>query len=196
MPVTGVGGAGAGAGAGAAAGAGAGAGMNFGAGAGLSLIGTLMGAWGQHQAGKWNKKLLDYNAAVAEWQAKDAIDRGVVLAGRRREQTAQVIAGQRAGLAHQGVDINAEGSAVDVQGNSRYLGELDAITIMNNAKRESYGFKIQATDLSMRGQIMQRTADMGAASTVLTGSSNLMLAQYGYGRGLTNANPLLPTGAR
>lgn len=169
---------------------GGGGGMGMGAMAGLSLIGTVASAYAQHQAGKANKRLMDYNAQIAEWQAQDAIDRGEVLASRRKQQTNEVIGSQRAHLAGQGVDINT-GSAGEVQGNARYLGELDRLTIINNAKREAWGFKVQEKDATMRGGIMQQTADMQAASTLLTGSSNLLLASYGFGRGITSSNPLL-----
>lgn len=169
----------------AAAGGGIGGGM-----AALSLIGTLFGAWGQHETGQANKRLAEYNANVAEYQADDAIKRGEVAAGRRRLQTKQVIGDQRVSLASQGVEIN-EGSAVDVQANAAYLGELDAVTIKNNAAREAWGYKVQAKDLTARGNIAAMTADSMAANTLLTGSSNLMLARYGFGRSVTATDPLL-----
>lgn len=171
----------------AAAAGGGGAGGGF---AALSLIGTLFGAWGQRETGKANQALANYNANVAEYQADDAIKRGVVAAGRRRLQTKQVIGEQRVNLASQGVDVN-EGSAVDVQANAAYLGELDAVTIQNNAAREAWGYKVQARDQTARGNIAAMTADNMAANTLLTGSSNLMLAKYGFGRSMTATDPIL-----
>jgi len=147
--------------------------------AAISIIGTLFSAFGRHQAGATQRKLLEYNSRVAEYQAQDVIARGEVLATRRREETRSVIGSQRATLAGQGVEINAD-SALDVQANAAYLGELDAMTIKNNAAREAWGYRVQARDFSLRGQYTQLEADMLAGETLLTGASNLLLAHYGF----------------
>lgn len=167
-------------------------GTNYASGAyaGLSLIGTLFGAYGKHKAGRVNEKLLEYNAAVAEYQAEDTVRRGVVAESRRRDQTKQVIGAQRVSLARQGVDIN-EGSALTLQGDAAYLGELDALTIRNNAAREAWGYKVQAQDAGMRGDFARIAGDQEAAATILTGSSNILLSRYGFGRSALSPDPLL-----
>lgn len=161
--------------------------------AGLSLAGMFMGAYGQYQAGKVNQRLSEYNAGVAEYQAVDAIKRGRVEATRRRTLTRGIIGAQRVSLARQGVDIN-DGSALDVQADSAYLGELDAQTIQNNAAREAWGFKVQAYDMRLRGDAQRQQGDMGAINTLLTGSSNLVLASRGFGRSAMSENPVLTRG--
>lgn len=161
--------------------------------AGLNLAGMFMGAYGQHKAGKVNQQLSEYNAGVAEYQAADAIKRGQVEATRRRTLTRGVIGSQRVSLARQGVDVN-DGSALDVQADAAYLGELDAQTIQNNAAREAWGFKVQAYDMRLRGDGQRRQGDMGAINTLLTGSSNLLLASRGFGRSALSDNPVLTRG--
>lgn len=158
--------------------------------AGLNLVGMFMGAYGQHKAGKVNQHLSEYNAGVAEWQADDAIRRGGVDATRRRTMTRGTIGSQRVSLARQGVEIN-DGSALDVQADSAYLGELDAQTIQNNAAREAWGFKVQAYDMRLRGDAQRTQGDMAAVNTLLTGSSNLLLASRGFGRSQFSENPQL-----
>lgn len=165
--------------------------------AGLSLISTLFGAWSGHESGKKNQQLMDYNAGIAEFQADDAIKRGTVAASRRRVQTRQVIGAQRAELAHQGVDINdVDSSAVDVQADAAYLGELDAVTIQNNAAREAWGYRVQAQDLTLRGRYAQQTGTMQGVQTILSGSSNLLLAKYGFGRSPLSTDPYIGAGVR
>lgn len=159
--------------------------------AGLSLISTLFGAWSSHEAGKKNRQLMEYNAGIAEFQADDAIKRGTVASNRRRVQTRQTIGAQRAELAHQGVDINdVDSSAADVQADAAYLGELDAITIQNNAAREAWGYRMQAQDLTLRGRYAQQTGDMQGVQTLLTGGSTYLLRKYGFG---TSPEPPQPS---
>ena len=159
--------------------------------AGLSLVSTLFGAYSAHAAGKANKRLMQYNASIAEFQADDAIKRGTVAAGRRRVQTRQTIGAQRAELAHQGVEINdADASAGDVQADATYLGGLDAITIQNNAAREAWGYRMQAQDLKLRGRYAQQTGDMQGVQTILTGGGTYLLRKYGFG---TSPEPPQPS---
>lgn len=171
--------------AGAAAGVGP-AGTAFGA---LSLVSTLFGAYAHEKAGRTQKKLLERNAQIARYQAEDAIKRGDVAAERRLTQSQQVIGAQRAALASQGVDVNS-GSAAEAQASTAYLGELDAVTLRNNATREAWGYQVQASDLMLRGEYAKQTGEHQAAATLLTGSSNLLLAQAGFGRSQLATDPL------
>lgn len=171
--------------------AGAGGGMGMGtAFAGLSLVSTLFGAFSQKRAGDVQKQLNDYNASIADFKAQDAVDQGWVAAQRRLQDTRQVIGSQRASLAHQGVDIN-QGSAADTQANAAYLGHLDAATIQNNAAREAWGYKVSAVNDRMAATYAQQSGDVGAMQTLLTGSSNLMLAKYGFGRSQLSTDPFI-----
>lgn len=162
------------------------AGTAFGA---LSLVSTLFGAYAHHQAGQAQKRNLERNAQIARYQAEDAIKRGDVAAERRLTQSQQVMGAQRAALASQGVDVNS-GSAAEAQASTAYLGELDAVTIRNNAAREAWGYQVQAGDYQMRGRYAAQTEDQQAVSTLLTGSSNLLLAKAGFGRGPMSNDPL------
>jgi hypothetical protein len=88
----------------------------------------------------------------------DAIARGAEAEGRSRSQTKQILGTQRAGYAGQGVDVGT-GSAVDVAADTTALGELDAMTIRNNAKREAYGYQVQAAGFrAQQGAAKQRGA--------------------------------------
>jgi hypothetical protein len=173
-------------------------------------IGSLaLSAFGQVKAGKAAKEagksehaaadaqagLLDYNAQIADAQAADAITRGQEEENRYRQGVRTLIGSQRAGFAGQGVDIGV-GSAVDVQADTAYLGELDALTLRTNAAREAWGFRTQATDLRNRARVTRQTgifaeqganaqgnaAYVGAAATGLAGTVNLLERRYGFGR--------------
>ncbi len=199
----------------------------------LSLTAASAGvsAYGQYKAGKSQAKayeaqgeaereagaaaarskeseaqLAEYNAAVAELQAADATTRGALEANRFRKQVAQVIGSQRTGFAAGNVDVGY-GSAVDVQGDAAFLGELDALTIRTNAAREAWGYKVEAEDLKQRaaisrqegefaresgvlaaqtgreaGKAAKSVANWGAAGTVVSAGASLLQAKYGWGR--------------
>lgn len=107
------------------------------------------------EAANSQAELADYNAGVADLQAKDAIVRGAHDESRFREGVDQMVGQQRAGIAASGVDVNS-GSAVDVQADTRHLGELDALTIRTNAAREAWGYQVQGQDLRRRAEITRK----------------------------------------
>jgi len=147
----------------------------------------------QQQVAESEAQLSDYNAQVAELQAQDAVTRGAEKESRFRTQVRGLIGSQRAGFAGAGVDVGY-GSAADVQADAAFLGELDALTIKNNAAREAWGYQVQAEDLRRRAVIQRQGGQMaaaagaeaakgayiGAAGTVLGGTTSLLATKYGF----------------
>ena len=144
----------------------------------VASMGAATSAYGQLRAGAETKKLYDRNAKIAEMQATDATNRGAIDEKKARQLTEQVIGSQRVSLAAQGVDIN-RGSALDIQANAAYLGELDALTIRNNAVKEAWGYRVQAQDLTTKGGMAKQQSQFGAFNTILGTGSSLLLAKYG-----------------
>ena len=133
---------------------------------------TLSQANNQAQAegaqGLYQKWIQDRNAAEAERQAKDRIAAGDLEASQIHSATNQLVGTQRAAYAAQGVDVS-RGSAAIVQQQTKALGELDAITLRSNAIREAYGYKRQAMDYSMSGEVYKRAAENRSSNTLATG---------------------------
>ncbi len=154
--------------------------MGASAAVGVTVAGSVVGAYAQNQAGKKQREMFERNASFAEYQSQDALARGAVNVKRQRQATNQVIGAQRTSFAAQNVDVN-QGSALDVQADAAYLGELDALTIKNNATKEAYGYHVQAEDYLQRGKYAQQEGEMGALNTLLGGGSSLLLAKYGGG---------------
>lgn len=150
----------------------------------MQAIGTGMSAYGQIRAGNQTDELFQRNAQIAEIQAQDAIARGKVEEKRARRTTEQVIGAQRTGFAGQGVDVN-RGSALDVQADAAYLGELDALTIRNNAAKEAWGYRMQADDMRFQGKVAKQEGQFGAFKTILGAGSSMLMARYGGGLGQT-----------
>jgi hypothetical protein len=173
----------------------------------LAGVGTATQVYGQVKAGKAQKKageaaqeaansqagLSDYNAEVATLQAQDAVDRGAVEESRFRTSVRGMIGQQRAGIAAGNIDVGF-GSAVDVQADAAYLGELDALQLRTNAAREAWGYTVQAEDFRKRAAITRKegvnlaeagnqaksAAYLGAVGSLVGGTSSLLQLRYGF----------------
>lgn len=151
-----------------------------------SAAASLTGAVGSLTTGNANGQAAQYQAAVArnnEVVAKQNSD-FALSAGRRQEEaqrlkTAQVIGMQRAQLAHSGIDIGS-GSALRLQEDTARVGELDALTIRNNAARAAYGYEVQASDFGANAGMLDRTAKnartagaIGAFTSIVGGAGSV-----------------------
>lgn len=157
--------------------------MSENAGIAMSAFGAGYSAMGSYQSGKYAKQVGEYNAAVANLQADDAMVRGETAVKRQRALTRQITGAQRAAFAAQGQDPNdADSSAMDIQQDAAYLGELDVVTIRNNAAREAWGYRVQAQDARVRGQIGYAEGVTKATGTILGTAADLTLKKYGMQR--------------
>lgn len=126
--------------------------------------------------GSYEAAAFDRNASLAEAQAADALARGGVAAGIRGRQVRSEVGSARAAMAASGIQLDT-GSALDVQADIDALGALDVATIRNNAAREAWGYRTQASDLTQRGILSRLAAENAAAgldddqiTTLLTGA--------------------------
>lgn len=143
-------------------------GMSAGAGlAGMSLIQGISGAYSAYQQGKANKMVAESNRRIAEMKARDALKRGHETEARSRQGNRKVIGSQRAALAAQGIRVDF-GSAADIQTETANIGELDALTIKNNALREAFGYTTQGQDSSMQGRLAYQAIMTQGMDTLLT----------------------------
>lgn len=152
---------------------------------GLAAGGTALDVFGKIKAGNAANRIGEFNARVAETQAADALARGAEDEHNFRGQVRGLIGSQRAGFSGQNVDVGG-GSALDVQADAAFLGELDALTIRNNAAREAWGYRQQAENARLGGQQAQSASRWGAASTIVGGAASLLQMRYGWGGSGTN----------
>ena len=153
----------------------------------------------QQEAANSAAELSDFNAAVADIQATDAIERGAEEESRFRSLVRGSVGAQRASFAAQNIDVGY-GSALDVQQDAATLGELDALTIRSNAQREAWGFKVAAYDYRKRGEIqreegvmlaesgrsMQTASRIGVVSNIVGQTGSLLQQRYGFGSNRTS----------
>lgn len=131
-------------------------------------LSNVLGAVGSYEQGKYLDKVSKVNAGISMRASRDALKRGYIEADEQRQETRQVIGAQRAAFAANGIDVN-DGSAAIVQDDTAALGELDALTLMNNAAREAYGYRVQAMDQRQQGKLAKYQGKMDAIGSILGG---------------------------
>lgn len=138
----------------------------------LSGGGQLLGAYNQSQSiraqGRYQQGIAESNAKFNEVMAADAIERGRTESTLVRKRAAQLRGQQRVSYAGQGVDVNS-GSALTVQDETYTMGEIDYLTVKNNAWREAFGYKSQAIESRNQGRYAKMTSKIQARNTLLTG---------------------------
>src|SRR3954465_13259936 len=98
----------------------------------VSSIGTAYAQSTAYQIqGNFQASMAKLNAEFAKVSEEDALRRGDVSANLVKKQVKGVIGSQRAGLAAQGIDISS-GSALDIQLDTAYQGQIDYLTVKNN----------------------------------------------------------------
>lgn len=105
--------------------------------------GMGMTAGGAYEGAVAQKISNRVNADIATYQASQAEQNGQANVETEDLQVAQVKGQQRAALAANGVDLGV-GSATDVLASTDILGDRDKATIMDNALRTAWGYKVQA----------------------------------------------------
>ena len=149
-------------------------------------VGAVTGAIGSYNSGAANADAAMYQAAVARnnqtvamQNAKYALDAGRVQEQAQRQKTAQMIGAQRAAMAANGIDISS-GTPARIQESTGIVGELDALTIRNNAARQAYNYQVQAGDFEANAGMLDRTASnartagsIGAISSIVGGASGV-----------------------
>lgn len=142
---------------------------------------------------EFEARQFEINSRLAKVQAKSAKERGKRESEEELRKTKLLIGRQRANLAAQGIDIGF-GSALDVQLETAELGAQDALTIRNNAFRESLGFKIEALDFKSRAALTIASGRSRSRQTLVTGGLNaakslisggFSAASGGFGGGTT-----------
>lgn len=161
----------------------------------FTAFGTLNQAMGQKQAAEAESQMYNYQAAVdrnnakiAEWQAQDAEKRGKEEERKRRILTGQQKGTQRTAFAANGIDLGSE-SVAETLADTEMIGEMDALTIRSNAKREAYGYRVQGSNYNASAVNNQYAAKnsktagkMAATNTILGGAATMTGNIYDYNK--------------
>lgn len=155
----------------------------------FSAVSTISNASAEAKATKMaaqnNRNIAEYNATVQERNAKldresaaDAKNRGAQDAATIRENARKANARARVVSASKGL-IADSGSNLDVLEQNAATGELSALTAMNNAEREAYGYDIQALDAETEARNLRFTGDVGVSNAAYKSSVTKQAGLYG-----------------
>lgn len=140
-----------------------------------SLAGAYIQGRAERTRADYEAMVAEHNMRLAQLQSEDALRRGSKAANKVRQEGLKVVGAQRAATAAQGIKVD-DGTAADLQAETQYLSELDAMTVQNNAWREAWGFKAQAADQQSKATFGEMAGDARANAMILTGG--LQAADY------------------
>lgn len=139
---------------------------------GVMAAGLVLGAVGTVQQGQAANNAANFQSQLAKRQAKDARARGAAAEAEQGLATRQLKGRQRAALAGGGVEVDT-GSALDITSDTGQFGQLDALTVRNNAEREALRHQAEASLLQSTGQNQLTGSFIGAGSTLLTSAGTV-----------------------
>jgi hypothetical protein len=165
-------------------------------GAVTGLAGTAISAYGAYQGYQAQARADDYNAQIAaqnerfaQMYAQDAIARGAQEEEAHRRKVAATLGSQRAAMGASGTQVNT-GTNLDLLTDTVELGELDALIIRDNARREARDYEIQGWNYGAQSELSRLSASsarsaapLGAAGTLLGGASSTLFRYDAAKRG-------------
>lgn len=134
---------------------------------GSTLVGGGLMAYSQYQTGKTEEALAKTNSKIADAQAADAERRGAIAEEEERNRVRAILGSQRATYGANNV-VSSTGTPLGLLGQTAQYGELDALTVRNNAAREAFGYRVDSMNSKARGKLARQQGTLGAASTLLT----------------------------
>jgi hypothetical protein len=172
---------------------------------GMMAVAGAITAYSQHEAGvaannadKYQAKVAENNAIMANRNAQDALDRGNVEASQAAAKNRALMGSQRATFASNGLLLNS-GSVGDVLGSQAEMGSLDQLTIHSNAAREAQGFKVEANNYTASGQLLKAqgaqaelAGNLAAAGTIAQ-TAGSVAGKWSTMAGPTTAKPSATT---
>lgn len=139
----------------------------------LQSISTGVYAGSSIATGFAAKNQADYNAGLANAQARRVLEIGRIESDRYRTLAKGVVGAQRAAYAAQGVDVGG-GSPVDVGESTLEFSNLDALMIRHNAAMQAYGLMGEAEGYKAAGRQSRVKGFADAIGYSLSGGANTM----------------------
>lgn len=149
---------------------------------GAALAGTAMTAYGQIQKGKAEGEMADYNANVTTQRSNEALQMGSIAEEQQRNKVRQVEGSQTAAMGASGA-VAGSGSFGSVLDQTSQFGEMDALTVRNNALKQAWGLQTQAVGDQLQGSYARQGAGISAMGSLLSGSVNAYGVGTNWGKG-------------
>lgn len=153
----------------------------------IGAIGSIISGVDAYNTAKASAKAAEYqediyrqNAQIAEQNAVTTKQSGIDDARRIKLQTLSNIATQKVAMAANGIDID-EGSALDLTDTTKYFGEMDALTTVNNAQSRASAYESEGLNFLSQAGLSSLLADNYRKSSFISGLGSGMtgLGQVG-----------------
>lgn len=156
----------------------------------MQAVGAYNQARAQQAALRAETQVALNNATIAGWQADDAAQRGEIEAGRVLVRGAQMKGAQRAAVAANGIDLGV-GSGQAAINDTDYYTQVDANTVLDNAAREAWGYRMGALDQVRRAKATSSAAEsvnpwLAAGTSLLTSATSVARGWYSSSSSLTS----------
>lgn len=163
--------------------------------AGVGAYSSIQSGAAQSAAANYQSEINNQNAQIAAQNATAATQAGNAQAEQQMMRNSEQQAKIRADIGASGLDVNS-GSAADLQSGQGIIGNLDVLTIRNQAARQAYGYETQSTGFSNQAQLNQAQAGfdttagtIGGISSILGGASSVGSQYLNYQKtGVLNGN--------
>lgn len=154
------------------------------AGLAFSAYSAMNQSQATQDAANYNAAVARNNAQVAEWQANDAVERGNKAVQDHMRKAAALKGTQTASMAARGLDLS-EGTPLNILTDTDLFAEIDSNTIKNNAAREAWGYRAQASNSRATGGLYDMQAGnqnpmLAGAGTLLSGAGSVAEKWYQY----------------
>lgn len=136
--------------------------------AGLQLATSYFAAENIRQSAAINQRVAEINAEFAELDAYDAEIAGFSEVARYQSVIDATLGEQQAGFAAADVDLNF-GTAAAIMEETKLIGELNKLELINQAEQQALGFKNQARNFRLGGYLARMGAEGNAAQVQLQG---------------------------
>ncbi len=143
----------------------------------LVVAGSAASAYASYQSGKSQQAAADYNAEVADQQARQAQTVAKIKEENYREEVQRRMASMRAGYAQAGV--TTEGTPLLVMMEAARQAEKDAQRIRYGGDIESLALLIEAGLQRMIGKQAYQAGQIGAGVSLLSGAARASSMSYG-----------------
>jgi hypothetical protein len=135
----------------------------------VGVAGAGLAAYGQYEAGQAQKATANYNAKLAENEAKATEQKAHVESQQMQRQKERLTASQRAGFAKGGATITS-GTPLLLMAEQAGDAELDILNLQRNRAMEVTALKSEATLQKFQGKQAARAANIQAGATVIGGA--------------------------
>lgn len=156
------------------------------AGAGVSAFGASQTADANAASYNYKSVVASNNAIIAQRNADAATDAGGVAGQVNDLKTKNLVGNQLVAQASNGLDVGS-GTNVNVRQSAEELGHLDTLTILNNAAKNSAGFKAQGMNFTAEAGLDKAAAanaesagEINVATSLLGGASSVAGKWAGY----------------